>query len=104
MARVLRLFPGIAEGPQIRRLLDRHLSAQRLGRELEYFELERNRTFERPYGWGWLLRLAAELLAWDDPDARRWSRQRPPALRSIGGLVPEVVGQVLKTGANYVEL
>jgi hypothetical protein len=41
--------------------------------EHRFFESESNRLFERPYGWGWLLLLHAELASWDDPDAERWA-------------------------------
>src|SRR5579875_3726332 len=33
---------------------------------------------ERPYGWGWALKLAAEAGAWADPDARQWSAAIQP--------------------------
>jgi hypothetical protein len=35
-------------------------------------------SFERPYGLAWLLKLAAELRTWDDPDGRAWSATLAP--------------------------
>lgn len=61
MLRVLRHVPTIPEQMEIRRQLNAHLTAERLQKEKSFFALERNRTFERPYGIGWLLRLTAEL-------------------------------------------
>ena len=58
LARVQRRFPM----PEISRLLDRHLTAEALETELAYFNSPAGRTFERPYGWAWLLKLQAELL------------------------------------------
>jgi hypothetical protein len=78
MVRVLRTHPGIEEAGEIREVLDRHLNEETMRGELEFFEHERNRLFERPYGWGWLLRLAAELATWEDPDARRWQEAVAP--------------------------
>jgi len=78
MVRILRLFPDLPETDAIRRILDLHLRPELIARELEYFKLEHNRTFERPYGWGWLMRLAAELHALDSPHARRWYRALEP--------------------------
>jgi hypothetical protein len=59
LARVLRLYP---QKKEIVSLLDRHLAPQRLAAELDYFQSAAGRTFERPYGWAWLLELQAELL------------------------------------------
>jgi len=78
LVRVLRIFPEADSDEQIRTALDRHLTVERLEREAAFFREPRNRTFERPYGWGWVLRLAAELNAFDDPDARRWSAALAP--------------------------
>ncbi|HSA88730.1 MAG TPA: DUF2891 domain-containing protein [Burkholderiales bacterium] len=58
LARVLRLFPGNNE---ISLMLDRHLSPAALAVELAYFQSAAGKTFERPYGWAWLLELQAEL-------------------------------------------
>src|SRR5690606_2099214 len=35
--------------------------------EIAYFQKEHNKTFERTYGWAWLLKLAEELHTWEDP-------------------------------------
>jgi hypothetical protein len=59
LARVLRLFPGNNE---ISLTLERHLSPAALAVELAYFRSAAGKTFERPYGWAWLLELQAELL------------------------------------------
>lgn len=83
MAAILRRFPDAPRAADIRAALDRHLAPDRIAAEVAFFELPRNRTFERPYGWAWLLRLAAELRAWDDPDARRWA----DALAPLGDLL-----------------
>ena len=72
MVRVLKRYPGISEAAEIRAALDRHLTPELIQKEVEYFTASRNKTFERPYGWGWLLRLAAELHSFEDPDAKRW--------------------------------
>ena len=71
LVRLLRLFPELALGARIRAVLDEHLTRENLELEAEYFVLHRG--FERPYGWGWCLRLAHEIATWDDPDGARWS-------------------------------
>jgi hypothetical protein len=67
LARVLRLCPNKQE---IVVLFDKHLAPQPIGAELAYFNGPAGRTFERPYGWAWLLELQAELLRLGNP---RWS-------------------------------
>ncbi len=83
LARVLKAFPGLPDAAPIRAALSRHLRPDVLARERAFFQEKRNRTFERPYGWGWYLRLAAELRAFDDPDARRWSAAVEPLARDF---------------------
>jgi hypothetical protein len=78
LVRLLRRFPALPEAARIRAALLTHLTPENLARELAFFKEERSKLFERPYGWGWLLRLAAELESWDDPDARRMAAALAP--------------------------
>ena len=78
LARLLRTYPDLAEGATIRAVLDRHLNATRIDGELGYLRRPESRSFERTYGWAWLLKLAEELARWDDDGARRWSRDLAP--------------------------
>ena len=73
LARILRLFPSLSSAARIRTALDRSLTKKNIATELAYFESAGRRSFERPYGWGWLLALAAELREGSGSDARRWS-------------------------------
>ena len=41
------------------------------------------RSFERTYGWAWLLKLAAELKGWNTPEAQRWSAQLQPLTEAV---------------------
>lgn len=49
--------------------IDGRLTPENVETELAYFD--EHQSFEKPYGWGWLLRLAAELRLWDDERADR---------------------------------
>ena len=62
----------------IRAALDGSLTKDHLALELTYFQAPGRGSFERPYGWGWLLALAAELRAGCDPHSLRWSRAIHP--------------------------
>jgi len=78
LVRLLRLFPDAAFAPQAREELARSFTPQNIAGETAYLQAEGRTSFERPYGLAWLLRLAAELRAWDDADAQRWSATLAP--------------------------
>jgi hypothetical protein len=85
LVRQLRVVPDHPDEAAIRAALDRSLTPEAIAGEVAYFEQAHHRTYERPYGWAWLLRLAAELHTMDDPDAKRWAA----ALRPLEELVVE---------------
>jgi hypothetical protein len=78
LVRLLRRFPDLPERNDVRSLLNRHLSVDNLSAEADYFKQANRQSFERPYGWSWLLKLAEELYGWDDPDAKRWAANLRP--------------------------
>ena len=61
LARVLRRFPALPERAAIGALFDRHLSADAIAAEVAYLARPESASFERTYGWAWLLKLAAEI-------------------------------------------
>ena len=73
LVRALQTHPGLPEARSIRSVLEAHLTAVMIQGELAYLQRPEARTFERSYGWAWLLKLAETLSGWDDADARRWS-------------------------------
>src|SRR5262249_18344950 len=78
LARLLRLFPDLPEANQIRTALNTNLSASTIRGEVAYLDQGNRQSFERTYGWAWLLKLAEELRGWDDRDGRRWSENLLP--------------------------
>ncbi|MBN1197150.1 MAG: DUF2891 domain-containing protein [Candidatus Aminicenantes bacterium] len=72
LVRLLRRFPGLPEAGRIRSAVEGNLTETALRAEAAYFREAGRRSFERTYGWAWLLQLAAELHTWDDADGRRW--------------------------------
>jgi hypothetical protein len=85
LARLLRLFPDLPETSEIRSTLGSHLTAENLKVEADYFGRVDSKSFERPYGWAWLLKLAEELTGWDDPDAKVWAKNIRPLADAIVG-------------------
>jgi hypothetical protein len=75
LATLLRRYPGFEAAANIRALFDAQFTPEKVAGECAYLAAPTARGFERPYGWGWLLKLAAELALLDDP---RWSRTLAP--------------------------
>lgn len=61
LVRALRNYPALAQAEQLRALLDKRFTPENVKAEVDYLRKPRRETFERTYGWAWLLKLAAEL-------------------------------------------
>ena len=48
-------------------MLQENMTEENILAEVIYFQGEHSKTYERTYGWAWLLKLAEELHTWDDP-------------------------------------
>ena len=101
MVRLMKEVPELAVTPLIREKLRDHLSEAAMEGELEY--LTENASFERPYGWAWLLLLHAELASWDDEDAATWAERLGPVTdlvtERLVSYVAELEGPV-RTGVH----
>ena len=73
LVHLLKVHPGLPEAPAIRAALRANLTKENLAVETAYLTQPGRASFERTYGWAWLLKLAEELHGWDDPDGREWS-------------------------------
>lgn len=85
LVRQLRLFEEHPRREAIVDRIDDRLTPENVQGELAYFE--ENPAFEKPYGWAWLLRLAAELALWDDDRADEWRGILSPLEERIVSLV-----------------
>ncbi|MGD8415325.1 MAG: DUF2891 domain-containing protein [Candidatus Latescibacterota bacterium] len=85
LVRLLKMFPDMPNGGDIRAALDQNLTAENILGEVAYLEQPNRKSFERTYGWAWLLKLAEELHDWDDPDGVRWSQNLEPLADEICG-------------------
>jgi len=74
LARLRRKFPTLPERPSIELLFNAQLTPEKLSGERAYLERAHSGSFERPYGWAWLLMLAAELSC-GDVEASRWAHE-----------------------------
>jgi hypothetical protein len=78
LATIQRLFPDLDECRQAERLFDSQLTKSNIQTELDYLQQPLRNTFERPYGWAWLLMLAAELGRADNGKRSDWRRTLQP--------------------------
>ncbi len=78
LARLLRRFPELPEATLIRDLFDTQFTERNVVAEVEYLAQQNRGTFERPYGWGWLLMLAGELSRFESAEGIRWSATMRP--------------------------
>ncbi len=82
LARLLRRFPAMAEAAAIRALFDGGFTPAAVAVECAYIDRPFARGFERPYGWAWLLALAAEL---EGLEGGRWAAALDPLARAFAG-------------------
>jgi hypothetical protein len=78
LAHLYRRFPELPEAASIRALFDESLTAAKVQVETEYASHPSRGGFERPYGWAWVLMLAAELLQHRSEEGRRWAETVAP--------------------------
>ncbi len=83
MVRILNKYPDIKEKGQIINALSNHLSNDNMQLEMLFLAMKRNNLFERPYGWGWLLRLATELKKSQIPELRTLYKNVDPFAKFI---------------------
>ena len=78
LVRLLRMFPNLPEAGQIRKAIGKNLSKENILSEVAYLKQKNRQSFERTYGWAWLLKLAEELTLSSDDDVKRWSENLKP--------------------------
>ncbi|MGU3392345.1 DUF2891 domain-containing protein [Sphingomonas sp. M1A8_2b] len=78
--RLARLYPDMAEAAKVEALADQMLVPALVAGEVAYLDRPSTGSFERPYGWGWLLALHDELALRPD---RPWAAAVEPLARAF---------------------
>lgn len=78
LVRLLKEFPQLKNRDEIRSKLGQQITAENIDTELQFFQTKYNESFERTYGWAWLLKLQEELNTWNDPEAKKWAKNLQP--------------------------
>ena len=91
LIRLVNMHPDLEKREEAMQGLAHHLSAENIEKEIEYFEGALNGTYERMYGWAWLLKLSEELKVSEHPQAAELSEN----LRSLSELIADKVKKFL---------
>ncbi|KOV67581.1 DUF2891 domain-containing protein [Streptomyces sp. MMG1121] len=90
LVRLLRRHPDAPAFPETApalAVLDRHLTYGNIATEAAY--LRARPSFERPYGWAWLMALAAECRAYGGAAGARWTKALAPGTAAVEALLAE---------------
>jgi len=84
LVKVLKEFPSISIRDSIINVLNNSFQAEKISGEAAYFsKFKTTATYERTYGWAWLLKLDQELLTWNDPLAKQWHAALQPLTQKV---------------------
>jgi hypothetical protein len=86
LIRLLKMFPDLEQSALIRQKLAENITAENIATEVEYFKRPHEKSWERTYGWAWLLKLAEELHTWEDPLGQQLSANMKPLTETIVAL------------------
>jgi hypothetical protein len=78
MVTLIKEFPELDKAEEVRSILKKNITAKNVELELAYFKKKINKSYERTYGWAWLLKLAETLHNWDDPLAKELEADLKP--------------------------
>ncbi|MBC2845355.1 DUF2891 domain-containing protein [Winogradskyella flava] len=83
MVSLLRQFPDLEKKVEMEDWLSSSISKENIAQEVDYFHGKHNKSYERTYGWAWLLKLAEELHKWDSALARQLTGNLQPLTEVI---------------------
>jgi len=78
LVNLLKSFPALPQEETIRQMIAANLTKENILQEVAYFQQSNRKSFERTYGWAWLLKLHQELAEWEDAQAQQWMQNLEP--------------------------
>ncbi|MGX7668132.1 DUF2891 domain-containing protein [Flavobacterium pedocola] len=75
---LLKQFPDLKNRAEIIQKLNTNLSKENVEKEVLYLSKAHEKSFERLYGWAWVLKLQQELAEYDEPFAQQLSANLQP--------------------------
>lgn len=87
LVRLLKEFPDLNHATEIRAAIDANLQPDHILAEVDYLSHPQRSSFERMYGWAWLMKLAEEVNTWEeDEQAQEWAAALQPLADKIESL------------------
>lgn len=81
---LLKTFPDLTDREKAMKMLAQNLTAENIEKEITYFSMNKyTESFERTYGWAWVLKLQEELYTWDTPFAQELYKNMEPLAAHI---------------------
>lgn len=84
MVRLLKAFPNIDGHERAKGLLKQHITPVNISADIDYLKI--HPSWERPYGWAWLLKLMQEIHTWDDPAAESLGLALKPLAKELSAM------------------
>lgn len=78
LVKLVKSFPELDNRDSILMNIESNISKTNIRNEIKYFEREQEYSFERMYGWAWLLKLQMELDTWDDEKGKNLAQNLQP--------------------------
>lgn len=104
LVRCLRRQPDLPMADRALALFASHFTPEGAAAEAAYMEQPGRGTWERPYGWGWLLALSAELALWPSPAAKDWHAALRPLENHIARAFPAYLAKLtypIRAGTHF---
>ena len=91
LVKLLKEYPDLPARDSIIKAIDLSLTPANIAMEVAYLKAPGRISYERPYGWSWLLKLTTELATWDNPLGEKWY-----------GIVKPLAMQVVQNYKTYL--
>ena len=92
---ILNEFPNFQYKNEIIEKLKKNITKENILKEIEYFDDKHNKTYERTYGWAWLLKLDEALREWDSPQSHTLHENLKPLVDLISGKFSEFLDKLI---------
>lgn len=92
---LLRKFPNLDKREEVIAKLRTNLSKENISQEVAYLVKEHEKSFERTYGWNWVLKLQLELETLDQPFARELADNLRPLSQLLAKRYEEFLPKLL---------
>jgi len=80
---ILKELPNFEHRDAIFAKLQKNITKENILKEIEYFDDAHNKTFERTYGWAWLLKVAETLQDWNTEESLELYQNLEPLVKLI---------------------